>query len=55
MNITNDIVASVIENEDIYVDFQPIFSLNTKKVIGMEALSRGVYDGEIVSPYFMFT
>ena len=55
MNITNDMVASVIDSGDIYVDFQPIFSLNTKKVIGMEALSRGVYEGEIVSPYFMFT
>ncbi|MDE6709971.1 MAG: EAL domain-containing protein, partial [Oscillospiraceae bacterium] len=34
--------------------FQPIYSLNTKKIIGLEALSRGDYKGEIVSPYFLF-
>ncbi|MDE5859753.1 MAG: EAL domain-containing protein, partial [Oscillospiraceae bacterium] len=54
MNITNEIVREVIENKDIYVEFQPIYSLNTKKVIGLEALARGDYMGEIVSPYFLF-
>lgn len=54
MNITSDIVREVIENKDIFVEFQPIYSLNTKKIIGLEALARGDYQGEIVSPYFLF-
>ena len=54
MNITEDKICQVIENKDIFVEFQPIYSLNTKKVIGIEALSRGDYHGEIISPYFLF-
>ena len=54
MNITADIVREVIENESIFVEFQPIISLNTKKIIGLEALARGAYQGETVSPYFLF-
>ncbi len=54
MKITSDIVREVIENKDIFVEFQPIYSLNTKKVIGLEALARGDYRGEVVSPRFIF-
>ncbi|MCH5192744.1 MAG: EAL domain-containing protein [Oscillospiraceae bacterium] len=54
MNITPEIVREVIENKDIFVEFQPIYSLNTKKTIGIEALARGDYKGEVVSPYFLF-
>lgn len=54
MNITEDIIREVIENKDIYVEFQPIYSLNTQKVIGLEALARGDHHGEVVSPYFLF-
>lgn len=54
MKVTPEIVREVIENKDIFVEFQPIYSLNTKKIIGLEALSRGDYKGEIVSPYFLF-
>lgn len=54
MNITPEIVREVIENKDIFVEFQPIYSLNTKKIIGLEALSRGDYKGEVISPYFLF-
>lgn len=54
MKITNEIVREIIEKKDIIVEFQPIYSLNTKKYIGLEALSRGIYQGEIVSPYFLF-
>ena len=54
MNITPDIVREVIDNKDIFVEFQPIFSLNTKKIVGLEALARGDYHGETVSPYFLF-
>ena len=54
MNITADIIRTVIENKDIFVEFQPIYSLNTKKIIGLEALARGNYNGETISPYFIF-
>lgn len=54
MKITPEIVQEVINKKDIFVEFQPIYSINTKKVIGLEALARGDYKGEIVSPYFLF-
>ncbi len=54
MKITSDMIREVIENKDIFVEFQPIYSLNTKKIIGLEALARGSYNGEIISPYFIF-
>ena len=54
MKITSEMIHDVIENKDIFVEFQPIYSLNTKNIIGVEALSRGNYQGEIISPYFLF-
>lgn len=54
MKITSEIVKEIITNKDIIVEFQPIYSLNTRKYIGLEALSRGLYKSEIVSPYFLF-
>lgn len=54
MKVTAEMVREIIDKKDIIVEFQPIYSLNTKKYIGLEALSRGLYNGEIVSPYFLF-
>ena len=54
MKVTAEMVREIIEKKDIIVEFQPIYSLNTKKYIGLEALSRGLYNDEIVSPYFLF-
>ncbi|MGN0697002.1 MAG: EAL domain-containing protein [Oscillospiraceae bacterium] len=54
MKMTDEIIRKVIENEDITVDFQPIYSLNTKKFIGLEALARGHYNDEVISPVFLF-
>lgn len=54
MKVTAEIVREIIEKKDIIVEFQPIYSLNTKKYIGLEALSRGKYKDEIISPYFLF-
>lgn len=54
MNITPEIVQNVIENKNIFVEFQPIYSLNTQKIIGLEALARGNYNGKSISPYFLF-
>ncbi len=54
MKVTPQIVNEIIEKRDIIVEFQPIYSLNTRKYIGLEALSRGIYNGDKVSPYFLF-
>ena len=54
MKITPEIVQDIINKKNIFVEFQPIYSINTKKIIGLEALARGDYMGEIVSPYFLF-
>lgn len=54
MKLTPEIIQEIIDNKDIVVEFQPIYSLNTKKYIGLEALSRGKYNNEIISPYFLF-
>ncbi len=54
MKVTSEIVREIIEGKDIFVEFQPIYSLNTQKIIGLEALARGDYHGEEVSPYFIF-
>lgn len=55
MKITSEMIHDVIEKKDIFVEFQPIYSLNTKNIIGLEALARGNYQGEIISPYFLFS
>ncbi len=55
MKITSEMIREVIDNKKIFVEFQPIYSLNTKNIIGLEALSRGDYNGEIISPYFLFS
>ncbi len=54
MKVTPEIIHNIIKNQDVIVEFQPIYSLNTRKYIGLEALSRGMYNGETVSPYFLF-
>lgn len=54
MNINDELIQKIIDNKSIYVDFQPIYSFNTKKVIGLEALSRGQLENELISPYFLF-
>ena len=54
MKATSEIIHDIIENKDIIVEFQPIYSLNTQKYIGLEALARGVHKERIITPYFMF-
>jgi EAL domain-containing protein (putative c-di-GMP-specific phosphodiesterase class I) len=39
---------------EIYIDFQPIYSLNTKKVIGIEALARARDIDHIIMPSELF-
>lgn len=54
MIINDEIIHDIIESKSICVEFQPIYSFNTKRVIGFEALSRGQYGNEKISPYFLF-
>jgi EAL domain-containing protein (putative c-di-GMP-specific phosphodiesterase class I) len=39
----------------IYIEFQPIYSLNTKKVIGIEALARAGEASDVIMPRELFT
>ncbi len=48
LNITKE----MIENEDIIPYFQPILEVKSDKIQKYEVLARGVYNGEIISPYF---
>lgn len=54
MNITKEIVEEVIHKKDINIFFQPIYSLNTQNVIGIEALARCIYNDKELSPYMLF-
>ena len=48
-------VARMLETQAITTDFQPIFSVRQKCVIGMEALARGISpDGRVVPPEKLF-
>ncbi|MFZ3132043.1 MAG: EAL domain-containing protein [Desulfosporosinus sp.] len=47
-------INEIIANEEITIYFQPIVSLVKKSVIGMEALCRGIYRGELVNPNVLF-
>jgi EAL domain-containing protein (putative c-di-GMP-specific phosphodiesterase class I) len=52
MNVTSEVIGNIIKNKDIFIEFQPIYSLNTKKIIGIEALARGRHQDRIVSPTY---
>ncbi len=54
MNLNEAIFEKIITQRSIKTDFQPIYSLNTNQIIGIEALSRGYVDNEIISPFFLF-
>ena len=54
MNVTSEVIGNIIKNKDIFIEFQPIYSLNTKKIIGIEALARGRHQDRIVSPTLLF-
>lgn len=43
-----------IKTSDIYVDFQPIVSVNSRRIVGVEALARGNFNGEIIPPLYLF-
>lgn len=47
-------IKDIIENERIVTYFQPIVSLKRKSMIGVEALSRGIVNGKLVTPGLLF-
>ncbi|WP_022849729.1 EAL domain-containing protein [Limisalsivibrio acetivorans] len=50
-------IDRIIENEDIITDFQPIVCLKKKRIVGLEALSRGYCreNDEIIPPFRLFS
>lgn len=44
-------IESIIENANITTYFQPIISIKKKSIVGLEALSRGIFVGNII-PWF---
>ena len=48
-------ILNALGVERIVIYFQPIVSLQKLKVVGFEALSRGINQGEIVSPMSLFS
>jgi EAL domain-containing protein (putative c-di-GMP-specific phosphodiesterase class I) len=54
MTITPELVKRIIDENLIYIEFQPIYSLNTKKIIGVEALARGSVGEVTIPPEIIF-
>ena len=54
MEINTSVIKKVIEKDDIFVEFQPIVSINSRSMVGVESLSRGVFLGETISPFHLF-
>lgn len=48
---------TIIRQKSLHTYFQPIVSIKKKKIIGFEALSRGIDpdSGQIISPFFLFS
>ncbi len=47
-----NITKKMIENNDIIPYFQPILNTKEHKITKFEVLARGVYNGEIISPFY---
>jgi EAL domain-containing protein (putative c-di-GMP-specific phosphodiesterase class I) len=54
MTITPELVKQIVDEKLIYIEFQPIYSLNTKKIIGVEALARGSIGDVTIPPEIIF-
>lgn len=48
--VTNNDIRQAIENEDIYLVYQPIMSLKSDRVVAYEALARWKLNNEFISP-----
>ncbi len=47
-----NITKKMIENNDIIPYFQPILNCKEHKITKFEVLARGIYNGEIISPFY---
>jgi EAL domain-containing protein (putative c-di-GMP-specific phosphodiesterase class I) len=54
MGIKSEVLENIIEQKDIEVHYQPIVSIRKKTVIGLEGLSRGVFENELIDPLTLF-
>lgn len=55
MSISSSEIKHAIENERIITHFQPIISLKSRRIVGVEALSRGLdSEGNIIPPVKLF-
>ncbi|NLK95530.1 MAG: EAL domain-containing protein [Clostridiales bacterium] len=43
-------LKKALSNEEIFVEFQPIYSLKQNQIVGAEALCRWMKDGEVIIP-----
>jgi EAL domain-containing protein (putative c-di-GMP-specific phosphodiesterase class I) len=48
------IVNELIDNDELFIYFQPIVSISKKKMIGVEALARAFYHDNYISPDVLF-
>jgi EAL domain-containing protein (putative c-di-GMP-specific phosphodiesterase class I) len=52
--VTTEILRSIIDDKAIEVHYQPIVSMIKKSIVGLEGLSRGVFENELVDPLPLF-
>jgi EAL domain-containing protein (putative c-di-GMP-specific phosphodiesterase class I) len=52
---TENVIREMVSKGKIYIEFQPIYSLNTKKVIGIEALARAGDASNVIMPNELFS
>ena len=52
--VTNTVLNVIIDEEAIEVHYQPIVSIVKKSIIGLEGLSRGIYENELIDPLPLF-
>jgi EAL domain-containing protein (putative c-di-GMP-specific phosphodiesterase class I) len=53
-DINSTILNNIIEERAIEVHYQPVVSIIKKSVIGLEGLSRGIVDNELIDPLPLF-
>lgn len=54
MEINAQVIKEIIAEKDVFVEFQPIISVGARRIVGVEELGRGFYQGEIIQPYYLF-
>lgn len=52
--VTSTMLSKIIEEESIEVHYQPVVSIVKKSTIGLEGLSRGIFENELIDPLPLF-